>query len=234
MDLEIELDEALDAQKTEAGGKIPAGWYLAKVFDIFPDSANDCVKLEYEITHGPYAGKKVNDTLWDPNASDDQEKAKKSRQRLQLVALRVGAIADGETKIRFTNAIGNPVVLHLVQQQERKCDSCDEDPPKSVRKCPSCGGKIVWRDVPNGFVNPAYDGVYPLDHEKLTDEVRKQLRIVVAKRVPTEVAAAQAQTDAQANKVFGAGSSCPASSAPAAAPPVLDKQARMEAELDGF
>lgn len=229
MELEFDLDEPLDERKTEAGGKMPPGWYLAKVFDIFPDSANDCTKLEYEITAGPYAGKKVSDTLWDPNSSEDEDGRNKAIQRLKMVAMRIGAIADGETKVRFPKAVGNPVILQLVREQKRKCESCDIPPPKRVRKCPSCSGKISYVDVPDGFVNPKYDGVYPLDHDKVPDEVRQQLGVTVPKRVPRETKQAQEETDKQADKVFGG-----AVSPSPPTPPVMDKQARLEAELAGF
>jgi DNA-directed RNA polymerase subunit RPC12/RpoP len=183
MELEYDLGQEVDEQKIEAGGKLPAGWYLAEVDDVFPDPANPALKIVYKITQGPYTSRTVSDTIWDPSASDTTEKAKSAQDKMNMVGGRIGARAEKTTKFNWLAAIGRPVVIQLAYPAEHWCDRCDRKvTERGVRKCPDCGEKLSWKEVTTGFANVTYDGVYPPDHEKLSDAIRKELGITVPRR----------------------------------------------------
>src|SRR5262245_6019535 len=91
MTFEFPIDGPIDETSYETGGKIPPGWYLARVEEIFPDTENPGWKVVYEITAGPWKGKRITDTLWDPRASEDDEAKKKTTDRLMMITGRIGA-----------------------------------------------------------------------------------------------------------------------------------------------
>ena len=229
MDLEYDLGEEVDEQKVEAGGKLPPGWYLAVVDDIFPDPANPCLKVIYKITHGPYAGKQPTDTIWDPAASDTPDKAKSAKARMNLVGGRIGARDEGTTRFNWLRCIGNAVVLEMAHKQKRWCNKCDtERDEKGIQKCPQCGEKLSWKDDPSSFVNVAYDGVYPLDHEKLGDAVRRELGITVPRRIKGP-AAGGATGGGQANATRSAPTQSTQNGhrVDAVQPPVMSREERL-------
>lgn len=179
MELEFDLGDITpeDEKKTESGGRIPGGWYKADISDAFADSDNDAIKIEFKLTHGPYASRTVSDSLWDPKASKDEDSAQKAADRMRLITKRIGARDECSGKVNFLKAIGRPVVIHLEPKKEPECQTCGQKPEKGSkkRKCPACGGPITWKEVPDSFCNIVFDGVYPPDHAKIPAEVRKQL-----------------------------------------------------------
>ena len=186
MDYEVELDlTGTDEDQIEQGGRTPPGWYLCRLKEVYPDADLDCLKLVYEVTAGSYRGSLIRDSLWDPAASDTPDKEKSARQRMNLIAHRLGlwGKGDGGTRkgVNFAQAVGAEVAVNT---QKRK----DSD-----------------------YANVTFDGVYPLDHHKLPDEVRKDLGITVPKRQPPKGEGAKGSPS-------GNGSRRPAAGAPAGAP----------------
>jgi hypothetical protein len=212
---DIGISEPVDPNQVEqSSGRTPPGWYRARVVDIFPDTAENSTKIEYEIISGPWAGKTTNDFLNDPNAADSDENRKRAQQKILFVAHRLGCeVLDPAGKvisINLTAGIGREVVIELQRKQMRICESCRvkcEQP--RVRKCPECSGKIIKVDEDaTGFANITWDGVYPPDHDKIPPQVRKDLNLP-----PSRMAVA---TDASMDKMLGRGT--PAAKAPAQAP----------------
>lgn len=184
MELAFKLNTNVDEKREkelESSGKLPPGWYTAKVADCIPDTKDAFVKIEYEITSGPYAGRVQADRLWDPRAADDADKAKKTENRLLMITKRIGAREENSDDINFLKAIGRAVVIEMEPEADRICEACRTKPAKGLRKCASCGGKLIWEPVPNGFSNIGWDGVHQPDSEKIPEDVRKKLGLGPAK-----------------------------------------------------
>lgn len=171
MSLEWDLDlEGWDEEDLEKGGMLKQpGWYQAVVTDISEDSKTaGVVVFTFEVTHGPHKGSKVFDRLWPPDLAEDADKAEKSRRRAGLYASRLGLLegrAGEARKIDWEEALDREVVLQ-VEVNRYKDKETDQ-----------------W--VTNG-VKLDYAGVYPPDHPKIPDDIRKALGLPKARNKGAE------------------------------------------------
>lgn len=135
------IDLTNDTEETVERGDQPGpGWYLAKLEDVYEDVAKaGATVLKFKIAVGEYEGRTQFDRLFDPNLADD-EKAKKSTQRIKMVAHRLGLIGEGdyggEAEIDFVNAIGWEGFLRIETNKN------------------------------SGYTGIAYNGIFPLDYPK--------------------------------------------------------------------
>lgn len=234
MELEFDLGlENVDERQLESAGKLPEGWYMARLADAYPDSENPALKLEFEITAGAYAGRKIHDSLWDPQSRTEADDAKRDQQRLLLITGRLGARTEGTGKVNLLLAIGKPFVLQLAKKKHAWCSRCKEKPVgKGLRKCPTCGERLDYKTDEDSFANIAYDGVFPPDHDKLADDVRKQLGITAPRRAvagATAAAATQATTQTAAAVAQPRQTVRPSTPPPAA--PAMSRQDRLTAAM---
>jgi len=188
MDFEFDLPidpSEIDEAALENKGRLPSGYYQAEVMDCYPDQKDQTgIKVIYKITAGPFAGREVPDTIWNYENSDTDDKKKHALNRMLLVLKRLGARDPQSTHINLRLAIGKHVVIQLGRKKEPFCESCREVVTRAEgdrsRTCPTCGGKLKWVEKDDEYANVQYEGVYPLDHPKIPDEVRVALDLPAA------------------------------------------------------
>lgn len=226
-EFEIPVDGEIDERALENRGKLPTGYYRAECADCYPDQKdNSGVKVLYKITAGPFTGRELTDTVWDPEQSETEEKRKSATQRMLLVFKRLGCREEKTNKVNLRLAIGKQVVLHLKKPQEAYCQTCDVFKPKGDRakKCPTCGGAYKWLENEDGFANVDFDGVYPLDHPLIPADVREKLQLGPARSPADEHTAA---APAKSKRTTPAQPAAPPTSAPVAP----SREARLAAAL---
>jgi hypothetical protein len=155
---ELDLSEQQSMEQVENMDRVPVGWYRAQCVDHYEDAkAEDGGQyvLEFDIQGGLYAGKKLFYRFKDPAIVDDEKGKKTARSRVSMLAARFGLITQDQlgkpgVPIDFDKSIGREVVLQVTEQKTQN------------------GGT---------FIGLAYAGIYPLDHEKIPDNVRKDLNL---------------------------------------------------------
>jgi len=107
----VDLSGKSAADVEREGSTLEPGWYRATVQDIREDDGN--LKIEFKLKDG----RKYTETLWDPDRSEDEEKGKKSQQRRNLFAIRLGLVPreakDTAYEFDWLDAIGRECVLKL-------------------------------------------------------------------------------------------------------------------------
>lgn len=116
-----------------SGGLIPAGKYHVRVdgcSDVPPNkNGAGGEQIEYEILHGPFAGKKIKDTVWAPTGEDGP-----SDNRFALVAHRLGLsrLKSGGKgyefvpgKSSFRDCLGAEVVIEVNHRKYKKADGTE-------------------------------------------------------------------------------------------------------------
>jgi hypothetical protein len=144
---ELGLDTANpedDARGIALGGVIPAGFYHARLVEATEDQAgmHNVDRLKFEILHGPYKGKLIeNDLFHTGNDADKTEKAKIKRRsfyhRLGLLQ-KTGTgkdakytLAPGKQHIR--DCLGNECIIEVVAEEEHWTDKKTGAPRKMMK-----------------------------------------------------------------------------------------------------
>jgi len=145
------------AESIEKPDGVPPGWYAAMVSDVSKDEKTGALLVKFEVVHGEHKGEFITERLWDPKRSDDQKKADTSRKRQVLWAKRLGLVRDEDfgkpgVRIDWSAATGR---FYGIEVKERKYK--DKDDNEKIAR------------------NIDYAGVYPANHEKVPEELRKEL-----------------------------------------------------------
>lgn len=184
----LDLGDIKDEAEMERGLRVDPGWYLATCTDAY-ETKNSSFGLEFTLKNG----QKITDFLNDPALAESDAAMRVARQHMIVAAKRLGLIGAGnmgqQVTLDWTDAIGREVVLHVKANN--------------------------YKDKNTGLQvegNPKIDfaGIYPLNHPKIPEDVRKQLGLGSPEVGPSAVPAT-VRTNGN-----GATTSTPVSSAPAA------------------
>lgn len=130
------------AETVDRGGQLAPGWCLAELEDVHEDDDKHQVVFKFKIVDGAGVnnpGMTTSYWLPDPEAAEDA-KLKKAVERAKMVALRLGAISEGdfgqeEVEPDWFGAMGKQFFVQIAE------------PAKDQT-----------------FVGIAYSGIYPLDY----------------------------------------------------------------------
>lgn len=134
------------------------GWYKATVDDYATDNDTGAEVVTFKISEGPFAGCTTKLFIYNPDYSDDREKATEHAARMLK---RLGLMTDADMgKPDFTPdyaaLVGKEFVLELKLKD-------------------------------SGFANIAFNnGVYPLDHYRIPAKVRKEMGLPPAVGAPPQ------------------------------------------------
>lgn len=150
---ELELGADENFEKVDSGGRLTPGVYLGVLTDV-TENEKDTKAFDFTVKGGPYDGMKVKYFLPDFHAVYDDKKKDKARQRVNMMASRLGLISKDDV--------------------ERK----QKDPSHRivVESWLNAIGREFWLECERdqgGFVAPTYSGVYPPGHEGLTSLKKK-------------------------------------------------------------
>lgn len=130
--------ETVDAV-AEAGGLIPVGKYHVRVDGASPYTAQGGnggtgTELEYHLLAGPFKGKTIKDTIWDPSDAQDEDKRATTQNRWCRFAHRLGLIGYDPKSKRyvevpgkdgFTSCLGKEVVIEVNHRKFKRKDGSD-------------------------------------------------------------------------------------------------------------
>ncbi len=148
LDFSGETPEQVDL----AAGRIPDGWYRAILAASEDDLESGAKKLQFKVSQGLHAGKKITQTLWHPRFAPDEEKAKSAMQKARIFAVRMGLVpreAKGAFTMNFDAALNKEFVVKVKTFKSEKT------------------GKE--------FAELEYSGVFPFDHRDIPADVRVAL-----------------------------------------------------------
>lgn len=195
MSLEEEIDfTGYDADKVERGDSLAAGWYKVQVCDVYSDRKNqDAIVFEMQVIEGPDTGTKLFDRLNNPDSAETDNGRRFAAQRKRLFAKRLGLVAEfgAPRPVNWLDAIGREIFVQ-VKERTYKDRNGEEKTVTGVD----------------------YAGVYPLDHDKVPEEVRNNYQ------TPDGMSGPAASTPP---KPRPAGSNGAANSKPAATKPARQK-----------
>jgi hypothetical protein len=137
-----------DKESLERGDNVYPGWYLAELKDVFEDQNKPNTVFRFAVVGGAMDGFTVSYWLPSPDSVEDNKRARAGR-RVALVAKRLGLLNDAD--------YGQPSV------EKSWLDALHTQVFLHVTK------------AKDGFVGIAYDGIYPLDDDKLPKEFPKEL-----------------------------------------------------------
>jgi hypothetical protein len=149
-DFTLRLDlRGKDEESVERGDNVTLGWHLAELIDVYDDAKSNTV-LKFKVLAGECEGLVSNYWLPDPDCVEE-DKRKRAEHRVMLIAKRLGLLepADyGQAEIEksWLDALHTQVFLHVTKAKD------------------------------SSFVGIAYDGIFPLDHDKLPKEFPEGLR----------------------------------------------------------
>lgn len=171
----------------EAGGRLPPGFYVAKVDNFAEDQKDGAGVFTFLVSAGPFAGQKTEAKLFNPKFADTAERAANAVRRAKVWAARLGLVgADDLTKIvplDFRKAVNHNCVLKM------ETDSYEDR-----------------SGVKRETVKVGYMGVYPLDHPDIPEDFRMAMNLGPARpRKPGDGKAA-----ASAVSASGTGTQAPA------------------------
>lgn len=171
-DLELEIDFGGTIDELERGGKCTApGWYSAVVEDVARKN-DEKIDLVFQVAAGPWKGSCVWESLYLPGYSNDPKKEKNGLKKLGMAAQRLG-LWDGQSRpmrANWVEAIGKPVVIEVARRSYTDASGADKE-----------------------IVGLTFAGIYPPDHPKIPDEVRKRLGLPPARAEKGEDAPGQTQ-----------------------------------------
>lgn len=167
------------ANTIEAGSTCPAGFHRAVVDDTFMEDSSGDQIFEFHVVSGSGRGSVVRERLFNPDNSGDEKQQKRSLTRVKLFANRLGLVKSEDfgkpdVELDFLQAIGKEVVIEAIHKP---------------------GDKGV-------FVNTQWDGIYPLDSEKIPAAVRAALGLPT---LPAHASAAAANAEANGSAGKGKG-----------------------------
>jgi hypothetical protein len=163
------------ADSIDRGRDVAPGWYKCALDNVYDDTKTGATVFEYKVLEGKYRGAKVFDRISDPTWATNENATAMIMRRVKLLGNRLGLLkadAYGQQKeLDFMDAIGQTVVVQVEHRKYVDAQGNDKE-IDSVK----------------------FDGVYPLDHEKIPEPVRKELQLPPAKK--KEGAAAATTADA--------------------------------------
>lgn len=169
MGLEIELDltDYKSPEQAEAGEFVKPGWYRAVVSNHVGNDEKGEYRLEFTVQGGVYDGKKISYYFADPRFMDDDDKIKKAKARIRMIASRLGLISDdaygNKANLDFDNAVNRPAVIEV---EANTYDLKDDM------------GNVIGQKKNNRI---SYAGIYPPDHLDIPQKVRAELKLPAAK-----------------------------------------------------
>ena len=152
----------------EANGMIPPGKYHVVVEGVAPKQVpnGSATEIEFKLLTGPFAGKTVKDTVWNPSDSQDPEKKKTTMNRLCLFGHRLGLLEHDSAsnrykpvagKTSFAQCVGAQAVIELVHRKYKKQDGTE-----------------------GMAVNVPFGGIWKLDDAKVKDVPKANTPAVAA------------------------------------------------------
>lgn len=170
----VNLTEVHNVEALDSGGKLGKGWYLTKLTDHYEDStkAGEYV-FEFTVAAGPFLGEKAWYRFDDPDTVEEKHQ-KTAEKRINMLGCRFGQIKSGDegksdVNLDFGAAIDREFVIQV--EEWTKTDPVTKEVLKR-------GTQIAWA------------GIYPLDHEKIPDAVRAELKLPPARAKSTDDGAA--------------------------------------------
>jgi len=121
-DLDFTGTTTRDADLNE--GKLPDGWYRAKLEKVTDNQQNGAKELEFRVCHGPLTGCTFTERLQNPGLATETDKAEFAHKKLKCYGSRLGLVdesADGKKVQRaFGTVIGKEVVVRLETTLSKK------------------------------------------------------------------------------------------------------------------
>src|SRR5262249_21894760 len=158
VDLTEDTPDTLDR-----GRDVEPGWYKCDLDDVYDDSKSGATIFEYKVLEGKYKGAKIFDRINDPSLATKDNAADMIMRRVKLLGSRLGLLkahACGHQQgLDFVDAIGQTVVVYVEHRKYQDHQGNDKE-INSVK----------------------FDGIYPLDHEKIPEAVRKELQLPPARK----------------------------------------------------
>jgi hypothetical protein len=150
-------------ENLDRGRNADPGWYRAVLEDAYDDAKSGRTVLEWSVmAPGTWKGQKLFDRVSDPSTASSDSAAAITLRRIKLLGKRLGLIRpeheNHQIDLDFLDAIGGEFVVEYVHRRYQ-----DE------------GGN--WQTS----AEVAFDGVYPLDHPKIPENVRKALELPPAR-----------------------------------------------------
>src|SRR5262249_59305060 len=129
----------------------------------YDDTKSGATVFEYKVLEGKYRGAKIFDRINDPTLATKDNAADMILRRVKLLGSRLGLLkADAcghQKELDFEDAIGQKVVVHVERRKYQDAQGNDKE-----------------------ITSVKFDGIYPLDHEKIPEVVRKELQLPPARK----------------------------------------------------
>lgn len=141
-----------------------AGWHKAKITDTDQDD-NGTEVLKLTIVGGPSDGCQLTFKMKNPEGCDDEKTSRAAASRMEAIASRLGLITEADLgnpafQLQFAKAMYKEVVAEVENHAF----------PDSKTGQMRNGTQLT------------YLGIYPLDHEKIPDAVRKSMGLPPARK----------------------------------------------------
>lgn len=164
MAFKLNLSGAKSVEDLDRESHVEPGWYRAKVEDATQNDKTGAEVIVCQVMGGRFDGCKADIQLQDPEQVTDVKKAERAISRIQVIATRLGLVSkemlgNDDVDINFNDAIGKEVVIECEAREYTKDNG-----------------------TKSSFTGIAYTGIYPLDHEKIPDQVRKDLGLPPARK----------------------------------------------------
>jgi hypothetical protein len=164
--MEIDLDlGGMSGDDAEAGGFLDVpGWYKAVVENVGEKEDKTSVIFKFKVVEGPYRNSVVTEYLnlpeWAPSESARETGTKRLGGWFRRLGIWDGTPMKGKARYNLDAAIGQEVMIHLKRR--------------------------TYTDKKTGkekeTVNIDFMGVYPLDHEKIPQDVRDKFHLPAARK----------------------------------------------------
>lgn len=170
----VNLAEDQSVESMDSGGKLSTGWYRTKLTDHYEDNTKPGQYVfEFTVDAGPFRGEKAWYRFDDPDTVEEEDKRKTAEKRIKMLGCRFGQIKPGDegrsdVNLDFGAALDREFVIQIEEWKQT-------DP--STKEVTKRGTQIAWA------------GIYPLDHEKIPDNVRAELKLPPARAKGSDAAA---------------------------------------------
>jgi hypothetical protein len=167
-------------ETVEREARLEEDWYVGVLDDTHEDAKSGQQVFEFVVKKGlktkvKYAGERHFERLSAPDLVEEKTE-KFHRKKAICWASRLGLLKDDyfgrQVGIEWQDAIGNDYLLKIEHRKYPEKDRVTGQPTGAMAVQVSCGF-----------------AVFPLDHEKIPDEVRKGLELPPARKTKDEAAA---------------------------------------------